>query len=57
MNLCPSNASYSQGETIKVVFFISVPLTLTSLVVPTEPRKVNTLRYKKHTQILKNKHS
>jgi hypothetical protein len=44
LNLCPSNASYAQGETLKASFFISLPLTLISLVVPTEPCQVDILR-------------
>ena len=52
LNLCSSNASYLQGETIKGSFYLSLSLSLTlvSLVVPTEPCQVNTLRYKKTTQ-------
>jgi hypothetical protein len=42
----PSNASYSQGETIRISSN-SVPLALISLAVPTEPCQVDTLRYTK----------
>jgi len=51
LNPCPSSASYSQGDTVKDLYN-SLPLALISLVVPTEPCQVGTLRYIKSTQIL-----
>jgi hypothetical protein len=56
LNLCPSSASYSKGETVKVIY-ISLPLALISLSCRPNPVKVVILCHKKTHTYLKTKPS